>query len=73
MAREIVESPMPGIIRSVNVAVGDPVKEGDTLCLLEAMKMENPIVAPIHGRLAEVNVSNGQPVKRGQVLFVIEG
>ena len=72
MSREIIESHMPGIIRSIGVSVGDQVKEGDILCLLEAMKMENPIVAPIGGRITEIDVSDGQAVKRGQTLFVIE-
>jgi acetyl-CoA/propionyl-CoA carboxylase biotin carboxyl carrier protein len=72
MAREIVASPMPGIIRSVDVAVGDKVNEGDTLCILEAMKMENPIVAQASGKISEVNVSSGQSVKRGDMLIVIE-
>jgi biotin carboxyl carrier protein len=72
MAREIVASPMPGIIKSVDVAVGDKVNEGDTLCILEAMKMENPIVAPASGKISEVNVSSGQSVKRGDMLIVIE-
>ncbi|MBM3142557.1 MAG: acetyl-CoA carboxylase biotin carboxyl carrier protein subunit [Chloroflexi bacterium] len=72
MAREIVASPMPGIIKSVDVAVGDKVNEGDTLCILEAMKMENPIVAPASGKISEVNVSSGQSVKRGDMLIAIE-
>ena len=72
MAQEIVESPMPGIIKSVCVAVGDQVNENDTLCILEAMKMETPLVAPIAGKISEVDISDGQPVKGGDKLFVIE-
>jgi biotin carboxyl carrier protein len=72
MAREIVVSPMPGLIKSVNVVVDDNVSEGDTLCILEAMKMENPIVAPATGKISEVNVSSGQSVKLGDTLLVIE-
>ena len=72
MAQEIVESPMPGIIKSVCVAVGDQVNENDTLCILEAMKMETPLVAPITGKISEVNISDGQSVKGGDKLFVIE-
>ena len=49
MARETVEVPITGKILSVNVKVNDQVKEGDTLCLLESMKMENPILAPVDG------------------------
>jgi biotin carboxyl carrier protein len=72
MAREIVLCPMPGLIKNVNVAVNDEVKEGDTLCILEAMKMENPIVAPVSGKISEVNVSSGKSVKSGDMLVVIE-
>ena len=72
MAQEIVESPMPGIIKSVCVAVGDQVNENDTLCILEAMKMETPLVAPIAGKISEVNISDGQSVKGGDKLFIIE-
>jgi len=72
MAQEIVESPMPGIIKSVCVAVGDQVNENDTLCILEAMKMETPLVAPMTGKFSEINVSEGQSVKGGEKLFVIE-
>lgn len=72
MAQEIIESPMPGIIKSVCVAVGDQVNENDTLCILEAMKMETPLVAPIAGKISEVNISDGQSVKGGDKLFVIE-
>ncbi|TRZ96977.1 MAG: acetyl-CoA carboxylase biotin carboxyl carrier protein subunit [Dehalococcoidia bacterium] len=72
MAQEIVESPMPGIIKSVCVAVGDQVNENDTLCILEAMKMETPLVAPMTGKISEINVSEGQSVKGGEKLFVIE-
>lgn len=73
MAKETIECPMPGIIKGVNVSVGDQVKEGDTLCILEAMKMETPIVAPIMGKITEVGISAGQSAKRGDTLIVIEG
>lgn len=72
MAKEIIESPMPGIIKEVYVAVDDQVNENDTLCILEAMKMENPIVATVGGKISEVNISQGQSVKRGDTLIVIE-
>ncbi|MBL7209384.1 MAG: biotin/lipoyl-binding protein [Dehalococcoidia bacterium] len=72
MAEEIVKSPMPGIIKSVDVNVGDQVNEGDTLLILEAMKMETPIVAPVGGKVSEVSVSQGQSVKGGDRLIVIE-
>ena len=47
MPQEIIEVPITGKILSVNVKPGDKVKEGDTLCILESMKMENPILATI--------------------------
>jgi len=72
MAKEFIESPMPGVIRNVDVAIGDQVNEGDVLCTLEAMKMENPIVATIKGKIVEVNISAGQPVKRGEKMIAIE-
>jgi len=72
MAQEIVKSPMPGIIKSIDVAVGDQINEGDTLLILEAMKMENPIVAPVGGKISEVSIFQGQSVKGGDRLIVIE-
>ncbi|MBI2860888.1 MAG: biotin/lipoyl-binding protein [Chloroflexi bacterium] len=72
MARETVEVPITGKIISVNVKVGDTVSEGDVLCLLESMKMENPIVAPVGGTIAEVGIAPDQVVKPGQVVAVIE-
>jgi len=47
MAQEIVEVPITGKIISVNVKPGDQVQEGDVICILESMKMENPILAPL--------------------------
>ena len=72
MAREIVEFPMPGKILSVKVKVGDMVKEDDELLVLEAMKMENPIVAPVSGKVVEIKVTANQMVETGQALAVIE-
>jgi glutaconyl-CoA/methylmalonyl-CoA decarboxylase subunit gamma len=72
MAREVIESPMPGKIISIKIKVGDNVKEDDELMILEAMKMENPIVAPISGRIAELNVSVNATVTTGQTLAVIQ-
>ena len=72
MARETVEVPITGKIISVNVKVGDQVKENDVLCVLEAMKMENPIVAPVSGRVTEIGVKVDQVVKPGETIAVIE-
>jgi glutaconyl-CoA/methylmalonyl-CoA decarboxylase subunit gamma len=72
MARETVESPMPGKIIAINVKAGDAVKEDDELMILEAMKMENPIVAPISGKVVEVGVAINALVTTGQKLAVVE-
>jgi len=72
MAQEKVEFPITGKITSVNVKQGDVVNEGDVLCLLESMKMENPILAPVGGTVAEINISEGQVVEVGDLLTVIE-
>lgn len=72
LAQEIVEVPITGKIISVEVKVGDMVKEGDTLCLLESMKMENPILAPVAGTITKIDLSAGQVVSTGNVLAVIE-
>ena len=63
-----VKAPMPGNIMKVNVKVGDAVKKGDVLCILEAMKMENEIFAPQDGVVATVNVTKGATVKTDDVL-----
>lgn len=72
MAREIVEIPIAGKIISVNVRSGDEVKEGDALCILESMKMENPILTPVGGTITEIKVSVGQVVGTGDVVAIIE-
>lgn len=72
MARETVEVPITGKIVSVNVKAGDEVKEGDVLCILESMKMENPILTPVDGTIVEVGVAVDQVVKPGEIIAVIE-
>ena len=72
MAREIVEAPITGKIMSVTVKVGDTVKEEDEICILESMKMENPILAPLDGTIVEIGVGPDQVVKPGDMLAVIE-
>ncbi len=54
------------------VQVGDKVNEGDTLCIIEAMKMMNQIEADVSGTVKSIRVQNGEPVEYGQVLFVID-
>ena len=72
MAQETVEVPITGKIISVNVKPGDRVEEGDVLCLLESMKMENPILAPVAGTVAKIELSPGQVVETGHVVAIIE-
>jgi biotin carboxyl carrier protein len=72
LARETVEVPITGKIISVNVKASDAVKEGDVLCVLESMKMENPILAPVDGTVVEVGVAVEQVVKPGEIVAVIE-
>ncbi|MGQ9566046.1 MAG: biotin/lipoyl-containing protein [Candidatus Bathyarchaeales archaeon] len=60
---------MPGRVVAVKVKRGDRVKAGDVVCILEAMKMENEILAPRAGAVQEVNVLEGASVERGQVLI----
>ncbi len=69
---EAVNAPMPGTILNVCVNVGDSVKAGDTVMILEAMKMENEIAAPRAGKIASVNVNKGATVESGVLLYTIE-
>lgn len=69
---EQVSSPMPGTILAVNVAVGDTVKRGQVLMILEAMKMENEIMCPRDGVVASVNTSKGASVESGTLLCVLQ-
>ena len=66
-----IESPMPGNILKVNVKQGDAVRKGDVLMILEAMKMENEIMAPCDGTVSGVNVSAGNAVESGALLCTI--
>ena len=66
-----VEAPMPGSIVSVKVKNGDTVNEGDVLCVLEAMKMENEIMAPTDGTIKSIAVSNGATVQTDDIMIVM--
>ena len=68
---EVVASPMPGTILDIKVNVGDTVASGTVLLILEAMKMENEIMAPVAGTVKSISVSKGASVNSGDVLVVI--
>ncbi len=72
MVRETVEAPLTGKILSVSAKVGDKVKEGDELCILESMKMENPMVATVSGTVVQVGVTPDKVVKPGDMIAIIE-
>lgn len=66
-----VSAPMPGTINDVKVKVGDSIKKGQILLVLEAMKMENEIMANADGNITSVNVSKGASVSVGDTLITI--
>jgi acetyl-CoA/propionyl-CoA carboxylase, biotin carboxylase, biotin carboxyl carrier protein len=70
-AKEAVVSPMQGTVLAVEVADGDEVSEGQVICIVEAMKMENEITAHRHGQVTGLSVAAGEPVKTGQVICVV--
>lgn len=70
-AAKAVVSPLPGVVVEVKVAAGDVVKAGQTVAVLEAMKMENDILAECDGVVASVDVKNGDSVLEGAVLLTI--
>ncbi len=72
MPLENVEAPLPGKVLSVRAKPGDKIAEYDEICVIEAMKMENPIVAPLSGIVKEVKVAAGTVVKTGDILASIE-
>jgi len=72
LAQEIIEVPITGKIISVEAKVGDVVQEGDVICFIESMKMENPILAPVAGTITEIQVSVGQVVETGNLIAIIE-
>ncbi len=67
-----IKSPLPGVILNVKVNVGDAVKKGDTIIILEAMKMENAIKADRDGKIASISVKQGESVLEGAALVTIE-
>lgn len=66
-----VKSPLPGIVIDILVNVGDVVKKGQTVAMLEAMKMENAIQAPMDGTITEISAAKGDSVLEGVTILVI--
>lgn len=66
-----VKAPLPGVVTKINVAVGQAVKKGDTVLVLEAMKMENNITAEVNGSITGICVAAGDSVLEGSVLLTI--
>ena len=67
-----IKAPLPGVITSINVSIGDEVKAGDTVLVLEAMKMANNIEAEKDGKVTAICVQAGQSVMEDDALIVIE-
>jgi biotin carboxyl carrier protein len=67
-----MEVPISGKITGCDVNLGDSVKEGDTICTIEAMKMDNAIMAPHSGKVIELKVKLGMIVESGDIIAVIE-
>jgi len=71
MAEEIIEAPAPGKILRIHAEAGKPIAKGDRILIMEALKMELPIVAPVAGTLTSLAVAAGQTVEAGDTLAVI--
>lgn len=69
----VITSPMPGTVIAIKVEVGELVKVGDVLIILESMKIQNEIPAPRDGRIKEIYVAEGKYVRRKEPLIAIEG
>ena len=72
LAGEVLRSPMPGAVTAVKVNVGTKVKKGDTILLLEAMKMENELVATADGVVTHIHATKGSSVQTNDILVVIQ-
>ena len=68
---EVIKAPMQGLIVDVKTKTGQKVKAGDEVVVLEAMKMENPIVAPCDGTISEIRVAKGDTVNTDDILVVL--
>ncbi len=67
-----IKSHIPGTIIKINVSVGDKVKEGNSLLVLEAMKMQNQIAMPFDGKIKEICIKEGDRIPKNELMIVIE-
>ena len=67
-----VKAPMPGMVLKINKKAGDEVEEGESVLILEAMKMENDLRAHISGKIKHIYINEGMTVEKGYTLFTIE-
>lgn len=67
-----IKSPMPGMVFQINKKAGDSVEKGETILILEAMKMENAIKSPMDGVIKSINVNEGQAIEKGLLLIQFE-
>jgi len=72
-AKGAIKSPLPGIVRSIDVKVGDKVKKHDKVMVIEAMKMDNGITSEVEGIVVSINVSEGEQVLEGDILIEVGG
>ncbi len=68
----VIKAVIPGVVAEIVTNVGKAVKQGDTMMIVEAMKMLNRVMAPLHGTVKAVHVSAGEKVTKGQVLMEVE-
>ena len=71
-AKDEISTPMPGKVVKILVGEGDRVEAGQSLVIVESMKMENPILAPVGGTIAKIDISSGQVVEAGNLAAIIE-
>lgn len=67
-----IKTRVPGMVQKIMVKEGDEVKVKDVLAVLEAMKMEQPVLSPVDGTVSEIKVEAGSRVRAGEVLMVVE-
>jgi biotin carboxyl carrier protein len=72
IGKQMISAPMPGKVIKILVKVGERVKRGSGLIVIEAMKMENELKSPIDGKVKEINVEEGKAVDAGEKLVVVE-